>query len=148
MVFEQRAIVGQHEATADEPPQVVRAGRVPRSKHVELRQADFVQRRCRTRVATFRDKQLLAQPEWLRAADHEVAVEPQRGMREHVEKRPHDQSILRLWPMPNPLLGQPVLAQRVSYEREVLARIHIPGAGVNRLNDIGRNHVERLSRQE
>ena len=53
--------------------------------------------------------------------------------------------VLRLGAVADPLQRQAVVGQRVAHQREVLARVEVAGAGVNRLDEVGGDDVEAVA---
>ena len=89
-----------------------------------------------------------ADRQWPFAAHEQRSTFPHRGLRKRFHERAHEQLVLRLRPMTDPLQHDPIVIEDAPREPEVLDRVEQSGAGVNRLDDVRRQHVVAVPRRQ
>ncbi len=126
MVLDAWPIIGEERPVTDERTHGVAVSTERAHERVKAVELHIGQGRLRHRIGELPGKRLTRQRQRLRRADHQRAPVPQRGMGKDVQERPHDQSILHLGTLPNPLQQDTALGKRLPGEGEILPRVQHP----------------------
>ena len=148
MIFHERAIVTQHHAWPHERAHRLGAAGVPLPQVVKRRQARCGEGVARLRIAQLGLEFFAVELQRFEGADHQAAIEPQRGIRKDLEKGPHDEQVVGPFALADPLHRDAAGLERLPDELEVFLRIQAAGARMNRLNDVGGDDIETFPRQQ
>jgi hypothetical protein len=137
-------VVAQHRARSDQPSKLLWPGGVAREQRIEAPQPCRCERRTRARAAQLAFEALAVDPERLGRSDHQRSVRPECRVRKDIEEGTHDQFVLCVRTVADPLEHQALALQDGTGQPEVLDRIEIPCPGMDRLDQVGCDDVVLL----